>query len=157
MQDYIKNVRKNFTLLKKSLLDLYEINKLNPSHSLTIREHIYKIEKLIKSFEEWIPSHIKSILDENTSFEKLPAKVEIILQSKKGQRQEHKGICNSCHMSKNPIYKYSKSNVGVVFLCNPCKTKVFERSFGSLTLKRDNLIGKNIYSGGAWETNRQRH
>ena len=83
--------------------------------------------------------------------------VKIILKSKKGQKLGGAEICSECELKKKPIYRYLQSNIGPVYLCNECKIKLFNRSFGSIGPKGENLIGKTVKSGGAWETNRRKH
>ncbi len=65
-------------------------------------------------------------------------------------------MCSRCGEYHNIVYRYEKSNIGVVCLCLRCKTKVFEASFGSITSENENLIGGRVKSGGKWESNRSK-
>jgi len=81
----------------------------------------------------------------------------VILESRKGKRIEERKKCARCELYTIPVYRYAKSNLGTVYLCIPCKTKVFEASFGSLTSENENLIGPKVWSGGRWESNRHKY
>jgi len=81
----------------------------------------------------------------------------VVLESRKGKRIEERKKCARCELYSSPVYRYAKSNLGVVHLCIPCKSKVFESSFGSLSSENENLIGKLVLSGGKWESNRHKH
>ena len=58
--------------------------------------------------------------------------------------------CSECGLSANVLWRYSKSNRGVVYLCRRCKPIVFDRSFGEVDAMKC-----------AWtshfESNRRRH
>ncbi|MEW6194843.1 MAG: hypothetical protein AB1521_06795 [Bacteroidota bacterium] len=80
----------------------------------------------------------------------------VILESRKGKRIIERKKCSRCEVYTSPVYRYAQSNLGVVHLCLPCKTKVFEASFGSITSENENLIGHRVLSGGKWESNRHK-
>jgi hypothetical protein len=79
-------------------------------------------------------------------------KKEIKLESKKAaERIDRKAICSNCKTLMRPLWRYSKSNVGEVYLCSLCKPEVFEKSFGSV----DAL---NVaYQGGQFESDRRKY
>jgi len=81
----------------------------------------------------------------------------IILQSHKGVRIEEPKKCAGCETVCRLVYRYSKSNLGQVYLCIPCKEKALENSFDSLRTENEHLVGKFFLSGGGWETNRSKH
>lgn len=54
----------------------------------------------------------------------------IVLYVRRGKLTGLAQQCSSCRMNAQPIWRYSASNRGAVFLCNQCKTAAFERSFG---------------------------
>lgn len=54
----------------------------------------------------------------------------IVLYVRRGKLTGLAQQCSSCRMHAQPIWRYSESNRGAVFLCNQCKTAAFERSFG---------------------------
>ncbi len=75
---------------------------------------------------------------------------KIILESKRGTKQENPAVCAECKMLST-VWSYSKSNYGRVNLCRPCKSLVFDRSFGKI----DALDLAN--TGGKFEGNRHKH
>ncbi len=75
---------------------------------------------------------------------------KIILESKKGTKQEVPAKCVECKMLAT-VWSYSKSNYGRVNICRSCKAIVFDRSFGKI----DALDLAN--TGGRFEGNRHKH
>lgn len=81
-----------------------------------------------------------------------PENINILyLKSKRGLRIEELEQCDECKMGTKPVWRYSESNKGVIFLCSSCKPLVLERSFG----KVDAL--NTAFSGGKFEGNRRKH
>jgi hypothetical protein len=58
------------------------------------------------------------------------AQKSIILISRSGRRAGP-GRCAECGLEQPALWHYSESNLGPVDICGPCKTTVFERSFGA--------------------------
>ncbi|WP_119394464.1 hypothetical protein [Salinibius halmophilus] len=58
------------------------------------------------------------------------AKEAIVLAVRRGKLTGVGHHCSDCKRHANPIWRYSESNRGTVFLCSPCKIAAFERSFG---------------------------
>jgi|GEM_PF-1540356 len=78
----------------------------------------------------------------------------IILISRKGKRiGERDIICSCCHLERNPVWRYSESNIGTVCLCSECKVKIFENSFDRIDISNLRLCEQ----GGGFETNRRKH
>jgi len=76
---------------------------------------------------------------------------EIILESKKAKWIGEKGKCSKCLVTTRPLWKYSKSNWGEIYLCSRCKPIVYARSFEKL----DALDVAE--QGGLFESNRRKH
>jgi hypothetical protein len=133
-------------------------NNLSLKITWDVKNFIRKVDELSEKFEEQIPPGLKE--KPKKKEEEKPTKVEgprIVLNSKRGTKINDYHSCSQCHLHKRPIYKYSKSNIGIVYLCNECKVEVFNRSFGSAGPQGENLIGKSVKSGGGWDTNRRKH
>ena len=77
--------------------------------------------------------------------------MNIILISRRGRRIGREIKCSACHKIKAPVWRYSESTKGVVFICAACKPTIFDESFG----KKDAL--DFAQSGGHFESNRRRH
>jgi hypothetical protein len=77
---------------------------------------------------------------------------KVTLESKRGGRRiKGEGQqCNECGFSDEFLWKYTKSNFGVVYLCWRCKPKVFDRSFGKIDATR-------MTYPGHFESNPHRH
>lgn len=82
---------------------------------------------------------------------------KVILESHKGVRVEESKKCARCEAICRPVYRYSKSNLGPVYLCIACKEHTLESSFDSSRSDNEHFIGKFITSGGSWETNKNKH
>ena len=54
----------------------------------------------------------------------------LYLISKRGTRVFEGGTCDECRDEAKRLWRYSKSNVGVVHICARCKPRVFDRSHG---------------------------
>lgn len=82
-----------------------------------------------------------------------PARPErIILAVRRGTRVSERTCCDECGIEEKPIWRYSKSNLGVVYLCSRCKRIVFDRSFGSL----DAMNTRRVVTG-QFESNRRKY
>ncbi|MFA0082793.1 hypothetical protein AB4383_12225 [Vibrio breoganii] len=57
-------------------------------------------------------------------------KREVILKVRRGKRLYGVGQCTACRSHASVLTRYSKSSLGVVILCHPCRIAAFERSFG---------------------------
>lgn len=75
----------------------------------------------------------------------------LILESRRGILIEKRQKCSSCEDYKNKLWQYSKSNYGIVLLCENCKRNAFNRSFGKID------VMSLAVSGGAFELGRRRH
>ena len=63
---------------------------------------------------------------------KIPSS-KIILKSRRGTRiRGGEQQCSECGYPDKVLWKYAKSNFGMVYLCWSCKAKVFDRSFGKI-------------------------
>lgn len=74
----------------------------------------------------------------------------IILESKRGTKIESTTRCSECHGLADVVWRYAKSNFGVVHLCRFCKAIVFDRSFGEIDAMDSALTG-------GFETNPRKH
>ena len=74
----------------------------------------------------------------------------VVLISKRGMRIESGGCCSECHGRADVVWRYAKSNRGVVYLCRLCKPIVFDRSFEGVDAMNRALISP-------FETSRRRH
>ncbi len=79
----------------------------------------------------------------------LPGSLRLI--SRRGSRVEGPKDCSACNKSKSPVWRYSESSRGSVFICAACKPRLFDRSFGTKDVM-DYAI-----TGGAFESSRRRH
>ena len=158
MKEEIVKIRNQFRPLNISLKEFYLKNHLNLGLTIDVKEFIRKIEDLQKKFESTIPQELRKnkekLIKQKTYQEK---KKPIILYSKRSSKIDDNHICSQCDVKNRPIYKYAQSNYGEVFLCSYCKIKVFNRSFKPAGAEGENLIGKLVLSGGAWESNRRKH
>lgn len=68
---------------------------------------------------------------EESPFKKLDQPPPVVLISRRGKRIEGGGCCSECHAWVHMVWRYTKSNRGVVDLCAYCKAIVFDRSFGA--------------------------
>jgi len=75
---------------------------------------------------------IKVWLKEPDPKKRTPRPKSIILRSKRGKIFHERMKCSRCGLETSPITRYRESNVGEVFLCNICKDKVRQESFGSI-------------------------
>jgi DNA-directed RNA polymerase subunit M/transcription elongation factor TFIIS len=75
---------------------------------------------------------------------------KIVLISKRGIRVKD-GRCDECGMLEKVVWRYAQSNCGTVYICDRCKPKILDSSFGRIDAL-DTAI-----SGGAFETNPHRH
>src|SRR5262245_3741752 len=57
---------------------------------------------------------------------------KLFLESRHGIRSTEARQCDECGVRKNLLWRYRKSNKGIVYICNTCKPIVFDRSFGSV-------------------------
>ena len=80
-----------------------------------------------------------------------PPKATIILSSKSGTKLQVAGVCARCGKDNMIVWSFSRSNVGPVLLCEDCKQKAFDASFGKID------AFTNAMPGGGFETNRRRH
>lgn len=76
---------------------------------------------------------------------------ELYLQSKRGIRIAERTECNVCGYPASPVWRYAQSNHGVVHLCNQCKPRTWDHSFGKLDAM------DVAYTGGQFEGNRSKH
>lgn len=76
---------------------------------------------------------------------------ELYLQSKRGIRITERTECNVCGYPASPVWRYAQSNHGVVHLCNQCKPRTWDHSFGKLDAM------DVAYTGGQFEGNRSKH
>jgi hypothetical protein len=74
----------------------------------------------------------------------------IILESKRGKRIGDSKHCSECHGLFDVVWRYAKSNMGVVYLCSSCKPIVFDRSFGPADAMNRAWIS-------SFESNRRKH
>lgn len=153
-----KNIRQDFIRLKSALREIYSKNTLDVIVSTELKEMIALLEKIRIDFEDKIYPILNS--PPPTNLAKLLIKPQTLgkvkLFSKKGIIVFEKHVCDNCGTIVNRPTKYSKSIFGVVFVCSKCKPVVFNRSFGNIEIKGENLIKKNIKSGGLWEKNRRK-
>lgn len=150
------NIRKHFSAIKMDLRALYDQNKFNPIAS-EIKSLLDKVDGLSKEYENKL---IPSLENPNNQLNKNITNIEnkrIILYSRHGKGVDEYHLCSNCKTNIKPIYRYSESNVGVVFLCNACKVEIFNQSFDDAGPQGEDLIGGRIKSGGIWEGNRRKH
>ena len=69
----------------------------------------------------------------------------------RAERIDIHGQCLRCCGSSRPIWYYSKSTVGAIFVCSPCHDQLLSGSTG-----REDALDHTV-SGGAFDTNRRRH
>lgn len=81
----------------------------------------------------------------------------IRLISQKAKRIDQRTKCGRCEGYYNTVYRYTESNIGPICLCPRCKEIIREKSFGSIQIHQEGLVGRFISSGGAWESNRHKH
>lgn len=74
-----------------------------------------------------------------------------LLISRRGTRVDTPQKCNACGKTKIPVWRYSQSTRGGVFICSSCKPRIFDRSFG----RKDAL--DFAIMGGGFETKRSKH
>jgi hypothetical protein len=149
------NIRKHFSAIKMDLRALYDQNKFNPIAS-EIKTFLDKIDGLSKEYETKIILSLESQanqLGQNTTI----VEDRIILYSRHGKGIDEYHFCSNCKTNSKPVYRYSESNAGVVYLCNACKVEIFNRSFDDAGPQGEDLIGGRIKSGGIWEGNRRKH
>jgi len=77
----------------------------------------------------------------------------IILESKRGIGVNETRLCSECSSLESYLWKYSKSNRGIVYICNRCEAKVHRRSFGKSADLMDTPL---VYKSG-FESKRRRH
>lgn len=73
------------------------------------------------------------------------------LISRRGTRVNDSGFCSECGVFVPFSWRYKKSNKGTVYICDECKIKVVERSYGKID------AFTSAIQGGAFEMNRRRH
>jgi hypothetical protein len=78
------------------------------------------------------------------------ANEKLILVSRRGKRVKELHRCDECGVTEKVLWRYSKSNGGVVYICDRCKGKVFDRSF-------DELDAMNLAWTSDFESNPRRH
>ncbi len=90
------------------------------------------------------------VASKKTSFEsKKNNNIELL--SKRGTRISERVDCSSCGYPSSPVWRYSKSNYGIVHLCQDCKTHIWDKSFGKVDAMQV------AFSGGRFEGNRSKH
>ena len=73
------------------------------------------------------------------------------LLGRRGSRNKGVRKCAECGIQKPVTWRYSNTSKGIADICEICKPRVFDRSFGS----RDAL--DFAVSGGGFETNRKKY
>ncbi|MCK9424989.1 MAG: hypothetical protein M0Q21_02995 [Ignavibacteriaceae bacterium] len=153
-----KKIHLDFVRLRISLREIYSKYILNVPVSTELKEMIALLEKIHKSFEDKISPILNSTQSSQlTDLLNRPQTLnKVKLISKKGNIVFEKHACDNCGEVVNRPTKYSKSNFGAIFVCSKCKPLVFNKSFGNIEIQGENLIKKNIKSGGLWEKNRRK-
>jgi len=107
----------------------------------------------------------ETILEGQNNRRKVRKVKHIKLISKRSLRVEIYGPCSFCSFKTNPLWYYSKSTVGPVYLCVSCKTKKImkKESKSNLSRKDEEQMKKNLFYknkiklSGQIDSNRQRH
>ncbi|MFC1666052.1 hypothetical protein ACFL17_10605 [Pseudomonadota bacterium] len=73
------------------------------------------------------------------------------LLSRRGKRMDQTQKCKVCDKTKAPVWRYSKSTRGEVYICVSCKPMLLDFSFG----RKDALDYAKL--GGGFETNRRKY
>lgn len=79
-----------------------------------------------------------------------PKKVKLLLISRRGTKTERAMECAACHRSQLVTWHYKESTRGSVNVCERCKPRLFDRSFG----RKDALDFCQL--GGGFESNRRK-
>lgn len=82
--------------------------------------------------------------------ERPPKKVKLLLISRRGTKTVGATECAACHRSQLTTWHYKESTRGSVNICELCKPRLFDRSFG----RKDALDYCKL--GGGFESNRRR-
>jgi hypothetical protein len=88
----------------------------------------------------------------STHFLRVHDESHIILRERKGERVEERLDCNGCGKPFNVLWKFTKTNRGVVYLCPTCIGIARKRSFYSKDLLDSEKVVVNSF-----ETNRRKH
>lgn len=82
--------------------------------------------------------------------------VAALINPQKNIRLNQESKCFFCSKKSRPVYLFS-TKTGGHYVCGNCRVKIIEH-FGRIPPNPEELIdNKNIFSGGAWETNRRKH
>lgn len=115
-------------------------------------------EKLRKIYEDEIKHRKEIVLQQETATKNKSKRrtagifpQPLYLDSKRGMRIDQKTPCSVCGVSTSPVWRYTKSNKGVVFLCSRCKPVTKERT-------ADRIDALDLaFQGGKFDGNRRRH
>lgn len=68
----------------------------------------------------------------------------------RGTRVMTPHLCNECGKVVAPTWRYPRSNRGEVYLCSPCKHRVFRRSFDDVDLMNTRLVVEHGRRDDEW-------
>jgi len=78
-------------------------------------------------------------------------RIPLILEVRRGTRVSERCKCSECRSWTSVLWRYSKSNRGEVLLCEKCKARAFDRSFGHVD------ASKLALPVGRFESSRKKH
>ena len=105
------------------------------------------------------------IIKQRAKLKKIKHKRDAVtIESKRSNRVEFYGPCTFCGVEVVPLWKYKKSNIGSVYLCEKCKNIARDEEKNK-DLSRDEIREKiskdffknNIVLVGQVESNRKKH